>query len=105
MLLPINVPWPLIPQDPSLPLPTPLISQYLTTVPVTSGAILTTLHAAAVTLQFIKVTFGALMVTVPRISRPEMTVPAFVITRSPDGVRVTPAGTPVVVSSGHFSLS
>ena len=33
--------------------------------------------------------------------RPEITVPAFVITRSPDAVSVTPGGKPVLVASGH----
>src|SRR5258708_4730132 len=35
------------------------------------------------------------------MSRPEMTAPAVLTTTSPDGSKVTPAGTPVFVASGH----
>ena len=100
MLLPMKVPCPEIPQEPST-VPTPLISQFWMTVPVTPLLIWTTAQFASVILQFSIVTFGALIYTLPLMSRPEITVPACVITRSPDGVSVTPAGTPVFVASGH----
>src|ERR1700761_5364700 len=99
MLLLRNVPSPLIPHDPGEPLvPRPLISQFWTTAPVTPALMLTRKNPPDSILQFSSVTFGASIVTVPLISRPEITAPAWVITRLPDGVSVTPGGKPVFVA-------
>jgi hypothetical protein len=52
-------------------------------------------------MQFLMVTFAALMVRVPSIILPSITVPAVVIVVGPVyDVRAVPAGTPAVVASG-----
>src|SRR6266436_4595058 len=68
------------------------------------GLINTTSNAVEVILQFRSVTFGALMMTWPVMFRPWITAPAILMMRSPDGVSVTPAGTPAFVASGHPPL-
>jgi hypothetical protein len=47
------------------------------------------------------VTFAARTTTVPAMSLPSTTAPAWVIVMLPDGVRVTPAGTPVLSAPGQ----
>src|SRR5919198_279309 len=47
------------------------------------------------------VTFGAFTVTRPTMSRPATTAPAVLIVRLPEGVRVVPAGTPVLSAFGN----
>src|SRR5829696_3608492 len=50
------------------------------------------------------VTLGALMITLPVMSRASMTAPAWLIVRLPVGVSVVPAGTPVLAALGHSPL-
>src|SRR5262245_4396218 len=79
-----------------------LISQSSITAP---GALtITAAKVVARTLQFFRVTFGASISTQPVISRPLTTAPAVRMLRAPEGVRVTPAGTPVLVASGKPEL-
>src|SRR5450830_683913 len=51
--------------------------------------------------EFLMTTFAALIETLPLMSRPSITVPAWVTVTEPDAVSVTPAGTPVVDAPGH----
>ena len=50
--------------------------------------------------EFFRVTLEALMFTVPLMSRASMTVPGVETVMEPEGVRATPAGTPVLAAVG-----
>src|SRR4051794_32420415 len=80
--------------------PTPLISLFWITVPVTPALMFTTTKPPDVMWQFSNVTLFAVMFTVPLMSRPLITVPGLLIVMPPDCLRVMPTGTPVLEALG-----
>jgi hypothetical protein len=86
-----------MPFSPSVPdRPKPLISECAMTVPVTPVAILMTQKPEPVTRVFWTVTFGALIVKVPEMLRPSITVPAWVTVSDREARKAVPAGTPTL---------
>src|SRR5262245_20064158 len=57
------------------------------------------------TRQSTSVTFGAVITTSPVIFRPLTTAPGVLMVMPPDGVRVTPARTPVVDALGNVAIT